>query len=486
MKFNLNLQELAFLGKGSHSVSIYHYPMLILEFLEGNYTTTELFEKNDILINGPKRSFDTEENSNVGKSENTTEIFSINDDDFEIITNKKEPERNESVCINLDIEKIKKNMQNKEDFIENKTNKKKGKFRGASAIDIDYNKLLALEKLKNSRLEQENKKDKKNNKKKKSKKKQDIKERKIDIYNFSDYLDLYTDKILIFRDKDNEEILPEPKLDNILVKIDNYEKIVESYKRKYRLNKIEKEIEYYKNKGQDINEIKQKIIEIINNKKKILNALNENIKEYKIKYTELKTNQNNLVPLVAKQQLLYDSFLNKKIAEICFVFFNKKIKSLYLINDLLLHPIKSDNSDLCRKRIEFYNNNKKKISSMMGHITQMMIYISKCFDIPLRYPLWLNGAKSFIFRGKNKEKDFLPLHCDLKRDDKYINFEAGLNYLKNDFKEILDFCSMYPEIIPENENLKFERENQHSFFEYFIIFNQCLSNFIKNIQNMFE
>ena len=62
----------------------------------------------------------------------------------------------------------------------------------------------------------------------------------------------------------------------------------------------------------------------------------------------------------------------------------------------------------------------------------------------------LNGAKSFIIKGKNREKDFLPLHCDLKRDDKFLNFESGLIYLKNDFKEIINFCSMYPEIISVN------------------------------------
>ena len=52
MNFNLNLLELSFLGKELYNVTIYHYPMLILEFMDGNYTTTELFLKNDFLING--------------------------------------------------------------------------------------------------------------------------------------------------------------------------------------------------------------------------------------------------------------------------------------------------------------------------------------------------------------------------------------------------------------------------------------------------
>ena len=176
------------------------------------------------------------------------------------------------------------------------------------------------------------------------------------------------------------------------------------------------------------------------------------------------------------------------MTEICFVFFNKKITSLYLIPKFFNKVIKNDNKDFSMRRFEIYNTNKKKISSMMGHITQLMIYMSKCFDIPLRYPLWLNGSKSFIIKDKkDKEKDFLPLHCDLKRDDKFINFENGLNYLKNDFKEILNFCAIYQKIIPESEYMKLNRDNEeYTFFNYFLCFNNCLGDFIKNIQNMFD
>ena len=99
--------------------------------------------------------------------------------------------------------------------------------------------------------------------------------------------------------------------------------------------------------------------------------------------------------LLTQQKILYNSFLNKKMVEICFFFFNKKIKNLYLINDALKVDIKQDN-DSIKKRFEYYNKNKKSISSMMGYITQLMIYMSKCFDIPLPYPLCLKGSKSFI------------------------------------------------------------------------------------------
>ena len=88
MKFNLNLLELSFLGKDLYKVSIYYYPMLILEFMDGNYTTTELFQKNEDLkkgdINLDSYEIVLEENTNLGNM-----IGSINDVEEEIIKMKK-------------------------------------------------------------------------------------------------------------------------------------------------------------------------------------------------------------------------------------------------------------------------------------------------------------------------------------------------------------------------------------------------------------
>ena len=87
MKFNLNLLELSFLGKDLYKVSIYYYPMLILEFMDGNYTTTELFQKNEDLkkgdINLDSYEIVLEENTNLGNM-----IGSINDVEEVIIEDK--------------------------------------------------------------------------------------------------------------------------------------------------------------------------------------------------------------------------------------------------------------------------------------------------------------------------------------------------------------------------------------------------------------
>ena len=490
MRFNLNLLELSFLGKDLYNVSIYHYPMLILEFMNGNYTTTELFLKNEELVKGAN----IEDNSTLGYSWENIQI-----EDFEEINKKDKNEqksydrdRTSSVSnINPNMPIIKKNddrsssIANIEEAKKQQQKKQKNKTPRFSAIEIGADSKLIQE------LKKENTKEnlKKNKEKKKSKKYNiAIKEKKIDDYTFDNYFNKYFEKITYFRDEIKRvPTIVENKSDDIKPnEIENYKNIIELYKRKERIKKIKEQIEFYKNKDQEINNIKQRIQLIISNKSNLLKNLNEKITTYKIKYTELKTNQQNMIPIVAKNQLIYDSFLNKKMVEICFIFFNEKIKSLYF-TDFLKNIKGNENNDI-KKRFDYYNKYRKIISSMMGYITQLMIYMSKCFDIPLRYPLMLNGSKSFIVRGKkDKEKDFLPLHCDLKRDDKHGNFETGLNYLKDDLREIINFCSMYPEIIPEEKIAEFEKDNDENlFFNYFINFNHCLCNFVKNIQKTFE
>ena len=489
----MNLLELSFLGKDLYKVSIYHYPMVILEFMNGNYTTTELFNKNEEII---KRS-NIEDNLDIGCSWENIQIEEIEDNNKKDKNEQKIKTMNDRTSsvsnINLNnsilkqkdnrsssianLEETKKQQQQKKD------KKKTPRF---SAVDIGADSKLI------QGLKKENTKDnvKKTKEKKKSKKYSiALKEKKTDNYSFDHYFNRYFEKILYF----STEIKKKPTIeenksdDDSSKEIGNYQNIIEFYKRKERIAKIKEQIEFYKNKEDEINKIKQKIQLIISNKSDLLKKLNEKITQYKIKYTELKTNQKNMIPIVAKNQLIYDSFLNKKMVEICFVFFNKKVKKLFFIPDFLKNTMAIENNDL-KKRFEYYNSNKKIISSMMGYITQLMIYMSKCFDIPLRYPLMLNGSKSFIIRGKKeKEKDFLPLHCDLKRDDKHGNFETGLNYLKDDIKEIINFCSMYPEIIPEDNLSEFEKDNNdYVFFYYFINFNHCLCNFVKNIQKIFE
>ena len=120
----------------------------------------------------------------------------------------------------------------------------------------------------------------------------------------------------------------------------------------------------------------------------------------------------------------------------------------------------------------------------MGHICQLLIYLSKTFNIPLRFPIFLNGSRSNILRSV-KDKVFLPLYFDAKKDDKHGgNFENALNCLKDDIKEIFNFLSMFPEIISKNDNENINNMNgKYLFFFFFVVFNHSLFRFMKTLQN---
>jgi hypothetical protein len=501
MKFNLNLFELSFLGKDLYTVSINHFPILILEFMDGYYTTNELFRKNTI-IDKRKTSNDIDNNLNIGSyldSNNDIEKIdeevsnSINDRNTCLATNR---------ITENSVKKSSNDSQNNWVILE-KEKKKKTMPRGSAYMDYEELKKAQIkEKLNNNKLEKEKEKEEKKlrSKKKNKKASKEMKEKKkVDICNFSDYFDLYLEKILYFRDE-----LMRVKSDNSQkCNIDKSNDKLILYKRKEMVDQMKKEIEFKQNKNKEIDKLKEKIKIIIENKKNILMKLKENINVYMKKYEELDKKREEITYDLSRLQLLYDSLLYKKMAEICFVFFNKKCLIFFKEIPEFLKKSQLQGYVIATKRSDFYydKETKRKISSMMGYITYMMLYMSKCFDIPLRYPLWLNGAKSFILKGKkDKEKDFLPLHCDVKKDDKYGNFEIGLNYLKNDFKEIINFCAMYPEIIPKDEYRKFIKQNDQNnnqfepkddldkkmFFDYFIYFSHCLGEFVKNAQKMFE
>ena len=445
--------------------------------MNGYYTTSELFKKNNILINlNYNKKFSIDSLDNNFKRENI--IKEIKEEKAKRDMNKTQQIMNgRTASISIGQFQIKNKLALKLEEKNHKRNKSNKKENERSSSFAEMN---------DSELNKNKEKINKNKIKKKNKSKSEQvekKKKKMNCYNFDEYFNVYLEKILYFRDDLNKE--KNSNINNI--QIENCENIIEVYKRKERINKTKIKIEYYKRKKEDIKKIKEKLQKIISNKKEILTNLNNKINSYKELSTNIEQNNKQTLPLVAQQKLLYNSFLNKKMAEICFFFFNRKIKDIYFIPDFLKINLRNDNESI-KKRFEIYNTNKKRISSMMGYITQLMIYLSKCFDIPLPFPLCLNGSKSFVVRGKkDKEKDFLPLHCDLKREDKYGNFETGLNYLKSDFNEIINFYLMFPQIITENDyNKIFKNKEGNSFFYFFINYNHCLLEFIKNVQKMFD
>jgi prefoldin subunit 5 len=262
-----------------------------------------------------------------------------------------------------------------------------------------------------------------------------------------------------------------------------FNKNLEKHKRKLRILEMEKEIEFLNKKNEAIKELNKDLEEAIKHKKENLQKVTEQLKPNQVNYINkvelLKNNLNSR----GEHQLIYDSFVYQKMAEVCFVFFNDKIQSLYDIPEFYNEAL-SSSEEFKSRRLAFYNKDKRNVSAMMGHICQLLIYLSKTFNIPLRFPIFLNGSNSYILRSV-KDKIFLPLFFDPKKDDKHGNFENALNCLKDDIKEILNFLSMFPEIISKKDNEIINNMNGKClFFFFFVVFNHSLFKFMKTVQNV--
>ena len=115
MKFNLNLLNLSFLGTELYTTSIYYYPIVIIEFMNGYYTTPELFEKNDFLINGNLTKNKSAEISNDNLKINDFEIIEQDSEEIpakEKVSARKNSDRNASLFISRSqFKKMSKKME---------------------------------------------------------------------------------------------------------------------------------------------------------------------------------------------------------------------------------------------------------------------------------------------------------------------------------------------------------------------------------------
>ena len=443
-RFNVDLGRLSFLGKELRNVSIYYYPIIIFEFMTGYFTTEELFEKNSELsmefakdfeivdlpslkISGPSKSSSTETAKNIeAKYGNDSE------------TNKTN--------MNNEAQKNEKENTTKLPIQPKKT-----------MTTIIPRKGLVLDK------------------------KGPEYNTKIQCTRYSDYIKDFQMLIYLINPQENiKETNP-----NFGNELEIFNDNLEKYKRKLRILEMEKEIEFLKRKNEAIKELNKDLEEAIKHKnenlEKMINQLKPNEVNYNNKLTQLKNNLNGR----GQYQLIYDSFVYQKMAEICFVFFNNKIQSLFSIPPFYNEPFNINDTKRI-ERFEYYNKDKKNISAMLGHICQLLIYLSKTFNIPLRFPIFLNGSKSYIVKNvKEKEKTtYLPLHFDSKKDDKHGSFENALNCLKDNIKEIFNFLSMFPEIISKTDNENVNNMNgKYLFFFFFVVFNHSLFRFMKTLQN---
>ena len=444
-KFNVDLGRLSFLGKELRNVSIYYYPIIIFEFMTGYFTTEELYEKNKELSYEFNKDFEILEKPSSlkisqSKSSNTEAVVKERIEENKNNIEKSETKANAGT-----------NMIN-----ENAIPKNEKEILSKSVMPIKKNPTTFIN----------------------PKRKGETNFKQIKCTKYSDYIINFQMLLYLINPQENiKETNP-----NFGSELEVFKDNLEKYKRKLRILAMEKEIEFLKKKNEAIKELNKDLEETIKNKNnnllKVEKQMNPNRKNYENKLNQLKANLNSR----GQFQLIYDSFVYQKMAEICFVFFNNKIQSLYSIPPF--YNIAIDMNDFRRmERLDYYNKDKKNISAMMGHICQLLIYLSKTFNIPLRFPIFLNGSKSYILRNI-KEKMFLSLFVDNKKDDKHGNFENALNCLKDDIKEIFNFLSLFPEIVSKDDNENVNNMNgKYLFFFFFVILNHSLFRFMKTLQN---
>ena len=452
-KFYVDLGRLSFLGQELRNVSIYHYPIIILEFMTGYFTTEELFEKNQELSLEFTKEFEIMEKPLLKQSV----ITATNKPG---ITDVKEPKEN---IKESQIENTKNNQETKNNIFEKIESKSKTAVLANEKLDKEILSKSVMPPMINKKAQS-----------------QPLKT-KIQCTNYFSYIQTF--QMLKFYIDPQET--SEEKKQNFKAELEAFNENLERYKRKIRIIEMEKQIEFLKRKNEAIKELNKDLEESIKQKKenleKVTNQLKPNKINYENKLNQLKANLNGR----GQYQLIYDSFVYQKMAEICFVFFNNKIPSLYTIPPFYNEAF-SLNDSKKMERLFYYNKENKNISAMMGHISQLLIYLSKTFNIPLRFPIFLNGSKSYILRtSKDKDKlSFLPLYFDAKKDDKHGNFENALNCLKDDIKEVFNFLSMFPEIITRTDNENVNNMNgKYLFFFFFVVFNHSLFRFMKTLQN---
>ena len=487
--FKVDLSSLSFLGKELRNVSIYVYPIIIFEFMTGYYTTKDLYEKNQSIglelapdfeiMELPKelqknirqtatirQPLDTKENALLSASTIVPSINEVNENESPKkisnpdtkTYNPKSQEFKEKLSNNLKNQEENKNNVNNlaTEVSPPKNNKKKNLAKSVLPIMKKKKKKAEVDKKVSS---------------------DNIKHNKIQCTPYFNYIRDY--QMLGFYVNPQESVKESNQ--NLAKELEKFKEGLESYKRKLRIIEMDKEIEFLKKKNEAIKELMKDLEETIKHKKenlqKVSNQLKPNQTNYNNKVNQLKNNLNGR----GQYQLIYDSFVYQKMAEICFIFFNNKIQSLYTIPKFYNEPILINDTKK-NERLEYYNNNKKNISAMMGHICQLLIYLSKTFNIPLRFPIFLNGSRSYILRSV-KDKMFLPLYLDAKKDDKHGSFENALNCLKDDIKEIFNFLSMFPEIISKTDNENINNMNgKYLFFFFFVVFNHSLFRFMKTLQ----
>lgn len=181
---------------------------------------------------------------------------------------------------------------------------------------------------------------------------------------------------------------------------------------KQNLDKIKSEQEY--NSSNEISKKREKLVELIKTKNNLINqsiaklkTLNKSITD-RVKVIEEKIdlyNKRLIVQKEKKPRLSFEMAFSKKVnkiyikkflSEYAFIFFNQRLCKYITLPPFYNEPFLERNKI---KRLTYFENNEKKISLFLGFIAQMITYLSKTLNIPMRYPLFVHGASSSLVKA---------------------------------------------------------------------------------------
>lgn len=249
-----------------------------------------------------------------------------------------------------------------------------------------------------------------------------------------------------------------------------YQQQLDLYRKKKEIEKMKERIKILEDKNNKFKDIKVRLESLIHNKENHLKVATSSHEITKNNYITHKEKHDKNANKIIKYKIIYDSLVYKKIMEISYIFFNNKIENLFI--NCNVEKIRA-----AQKRYEAYSSDPKAYGSLMGNIAFLLSYFSRTFNITLRFPIFLKGSKSYCVVNKS---DFVALFSDPKNDDRFIQFEKGMNFQKDNLREIFFFLSQFGNMLPpdnlETIDLNYQRI---LLFDLFIEFNQVLFHFIE-------
>lgn len=262
--------------------------------------------------------------------------------------------------------------------------------------------------------------------------------------------------------KDNEK-----EIEDKLIK---YQQKLDLYNKKKEIEKMKERIKILEDKNNKFKDIKVRLEGLIHNKENHLKVATSSHEITKNNYTTNKEKHDKNANKIIKYKIIYDSLVYKKIMEISYIFFNNKVENLFI--NCNIDKIRAE-----KKRYEAYSSDPKAYGSLMGNIAFLLSYLSRTFNITLRFPIFLKGSKSYCVVNKS---DFVALFSDPKNDDRFTQFENGMKFQKDNLREIFFFLSQFDNMLPsDNFDTIAINYKRILLFDLFIEFNQVLYHFIE-------